>query len=95
MFLEEVEFERDDAVVIPLFVFDDFFEDVGVDVSVTRGIESLIGRKILRPYNINPGGDIDFNLIISSKISSGSDFFFGESIIDEIGCGIVEVEGIH
>jgi len=95
MLHEKVIFHFDYAVVVSLLVFDDFLEDVWIDLSVSLFVESFIRRKILRLYDIRSLRDVDFDFIISSKVSFLSHFFFGEGIVNEVCSRIVEIEWIH
>jgi len=95
MFHEEVIFHLHDAVVVSLLVFDDFLEDVWIDLSVSLFVESFIRRKILRLYDIRSLRDVDFYFFITSKISFFCHFFFGEGIVNEVCSRIVEIEWIH
>ena len=95
MLHEEVIFHFHDAVVVSLLVFDDFLEDVWIDLSVSLFVESFIRRKILRLYDIRSLRDVDFNFSISSQITSFRNFFFGEAVVNETSSRIIEIEWIH
>ena len=90
---QEVIFHLHNAVVIPFLIFDDLFKDFWID-SPCIIFKSLIRRKIFRLYDIRLWRYIDFDFFITSQISFFGHFFFGKWIVDEVGCCVVEVEGI-